>query len=330
MNPINSSTGARGLLPAWPSGKEKKSDVDDGLLRPIAQERAPWGSESTAGLDNGGKKGNIFDDTDQINKLSLVKRREIHSKEDLEYVTDRRKRGEKYLRSSLVLAGTLATDITRRLDYTYYNLLEKIAALRSTTASFQELYDSISTLFDDFEKETTSLGQEIRKQTSELKAFQPQVQKIDALEWRMRAGKTRADALNERLDAVRSKIDWWERREAECQIRIHRRLRAFWIVVMTGITALFVAFIIPNISAESSGPESLAQVTMLAYNSSHILPYNEKESNSRVLYPSNLDNKHSSFQSRQFSQPADPPTSAALGLNAEPTEQDPLNILNEL
>ncbi|KAI9927320.1 hypothetical protein MW887_003707 [Aspergillus wentii] len=168
MTQIASSAGARGLLPSWSGGKEKTCDGDDGLLRPMTQEttRSRWGSDST----------------EQGDQIGSVRQQEICSMGDLEQVKNRRKQGEEYLRSALSSIGTLATDITRRLDYTYYNLLEKITALNSTISSFQELSDSTSALFDGFEREVTGLDQEIRKQIGELKGFQPQIQKIESLE----------------------------------------------------------------------------------------------------------------------------------------------------
>ncbi|PWY65291.1 hypothetical protein BO94DRAFT_340486, partial [Aspergillus sclerotioniger CBS 115572] len=180
MNNIASSAGARGLLPTWSGSKEKDNDGDDGLLRPITQETtwSRWGSESTAALSSGSRKGSLFDGIDQGNKLGPIKRHEIRSMEDLEQVRSKRKQGEEFLRSALSLIGTLATDITRRLDYTYYNLLEKLAALNSTIASFQELSNSTTALFDDFQRETSGLDQEIRKQVGELKEFQPQLERI--------------------------------------------------------------------------------------------------------------------------------------------------------
>ncbi|OGM39998.1 hypothetical protein ABOM_011668 [Aspergillus bombycis] len=200
MNPIASSASARGLLPPWSGGREKESDPDDGLalLRPVTREttRSRWGSESTTGLGTGSRKGSIFDEIDRNNHLGLIRRQEIRSLDDLDQVRNKRKQGERFLRSALSIIGTLATDITRRLDYTYYNLLEKLAALHVTIASFQDLSGSASTLFTDFERETNNLDQDIRKQIGELKDFQPQMQKIEALEERMKAGRIRAEALS--------------------------------------------------------------------------------------------------------------------------------------
>ncbi|PLB48567.1 hypothetical protein P170DRAFT_457015 [Aspergillus steynii IBT 23096] len=332
MNPMSSSSAAKGLLPAWPGGREKESDVDDGLLRPITREstRSGWGPEYPAGFGVGARKGSLFDDIDQNSKLGPVRGREIRSPEDLELINERRTHGEKFLRSALSLIGTLATDITRRLDYTYYNLLEKIAALTSTIASFQELFESTSALFDDFEKETTSLGQEIRKQILEFKEFRPQVQKIEALEQRMKAGRTRADALNERLEVMRAKIDCWEKREVECQRRINRSLRVFWIVVTTGCVAVFMALIAQSWRMESSGLGSLDQTAIPALNSSRPLLQGQEEGPSWSLYPSGLSDRYSNIQDRQSPRPASTPASTILDVGAQPTDRDPLKSLEEL
>lgn len=142
------------------------------------------------------------------------------------------------------MIGTLATDITRRLDYTYYNLLEKIAALNATVASFQELSNSTSTLFNDFERETTSLEHEIRKQFGELNEFQPQIQRIEVLEERMRVGRAKAEALNAKLEEMRDEVHRWEEKEVEWQTRVTKRLRIIWGLVLSGVLAFMIACII--------------------------------------------------------------------------------------
>jgi tetrahydromethanopterin S-methyltransferase subunit B len=144
------------------------------------------------------------------------------------------------------MIGTLATDITRRLDYTYYGLLEKIAALNVTIASFQDLSDSTSKLFGDFQRETTGLEQDIRKQIGDLHEFQPQMERVEALDERMRASKTRAKALGNRLEAMRNEIERWDKREVEWQMRTNQRLRIFWGVVIAAILAILVAIVLQH------------------------------------------------------------------------------------
>ncbi|GES66859.1 hypothetical protein ATEIFO6365_0016014700 [Aspergillus terreus] len=267
MNPIASSAGgsAKALFPTWSGGREKDNDADNGLLRPVTREttRSRWGSESTVGFGTGSRKGSLFEDMDAGTKLGLIRPQEIRSVEDLEQVRERRKQGEEFLRSALSFIGTLATDITRRLDYTYYNLLEKIAALNTTVSSFQELSDSTTTLLADFERETRSLEQDVRKQIGELREFQPQIQRIENLEQRMRAGRTRASALSDRLEAMRAEIDRWEKREVEFQTRVNRRLRIFWAAVAAAILTAVIALVIQNWTTVS-GSEGFAQAGELA------------------------------------------------------------------
>ncbi|PYH84712.1 hypothetical protein BO82DRAFT_259192, partial [Aspergillus uvarum CBS 121591] len=242
------STTARALLPTWSGMKDKDNDEENGLLRPMTRQttRSRWGSESTTGLTDGSRRESILEGIDTNTKLGPVARQEIRSSEDLEQVKSRRKYGEEYLRSALSLIGTLATDITRRLDYTYYNLLEKVAALNATVSSFQELLNSTSSLFADFQRETSSLDQEIRKQIGELQEFQPQLRRIEALEDRMKTGRTKAQELNDRLENMRNEIDHWEKKEMEWQDRVNRRLRMFWAFAAAGVLAVLLAIATQN------------------------------------------------------------------------------------
>lgn len=157
--------------------------------------------------------------------------------------------------------GSLATDITRRLDYTYYNLLEKITSLNTTITSFQGLADSTSAMFNDFEQEVTNMNQEIRRQAGELRGFKPQLEKIEDLERRMKGSRERAEALETRLETMRSEIDRWEKTEAEWQTRVGRRLRILWGVMATAMLALIIAVVMQNWS-QLGLPSSGMQVTV--------------------------------------------------------------------
>ncbi|KAK2759035.1 hypothetical protein FQN54_003134 [Arachnomyces sp. PD_36] len=153
--------------------------------------------------------------------------------EDMEAEKLKRKKGEEYLRSSLSSIATLSTEITRRLDYTYYNLLEKLASLQSTVTSFQELSDLTTRLEADFENEASQLDKDSRRQIDELKGTDAHLKRIEALESRMTAGREKVEKLEKRLQVVREKIDGWERREGEWQARVSRRLRILWAVMGT-------------------------------------------------------------------------------------------------
>ncbi|PWY69467.1 hypothetical protein BO83DRAFT_438869 [Aspergillus eucalypticola CBS 122712] len=338
MNNLASSAGSRGLLPTWSGSKEKDNDTDDGLLRPITQETtwSRWSSDSTAALGSGSRKGSLLDVIDPSNKLGPIRRQEIRSMEDLEQVKSKRKQGEEYLRSALSMIGTLATDITRRLDYTYYNLLEKIAALNSTIASFQELSSSTSALFDDFQRETSGLDKEIRKQMGELKEFQPQLERIKTLEDRMKTGRQRAEGLNSRLEAMRHEIDRWDKKELEWQSRVNRRLRIFWTVVVAGVLAVLLAIAIQNWpTTTSADPSGLPSQALFLTNSSHALPpengHEAVSDSPREAWPRSLRN----LPSRHHNRPSGgsvPVVATATrdDTNVRTTHPDPLTIFDEL
>lgn len=239
--------------------------------------------------------------------------------------------------------------MTRRLDYTYYNLLEKITALNSTIGLFQELSDSASKLLNDFERETAGLDQEIRKQINDLKGFQPQIQKADALDERMKKGRQRVEELGKRLEAVRQQIDRWEERETEWQTRISRRLRIFWGIVCSAFLVLVLALVVQNWPTISSPHQSKAPVptelTELAklVNESSAGPAHLPDTWESLLgvhdpgnasgsswYPSSLAERRQRLEDAQ----ATPSASASASSRAEQddgaTEHDPLRLLDEL
>ncbi|KAJ5212742.1 uncharacterized protein N7498_004388 [Penicillium cinerascens] len=334
MSHLASSASARGLLPTW-SGREKDREGDDGLLRPITREstRPPWGSESTSGS----RKGSLLDTPEQNERLGPIRRLEIQSMEDLEQVRKQRKQGEEYLRSALSSIGSLATDVTRRLDYTYYNLLEKITALNSTIGSFQDLSETASALLNDFERETAGLDQEVRKQINDLKGFEPQVQKADALEERMKRGRERVEDLGRRLDAVRREIDSWEQRESEWQSRISRRLRIISAVMGSAFLVLVLAIVLQNWPAIASSHKRSPLPTEGANRSSFgsyqpdiwdsVFDTNGPDSQvGSSNYPSRLEDR---LQSLQASTSVTVSVTRA-GPITTPTEQDPFRVLEEL
>lgn len=236
------------------------------------------------------------------------------------------------MRSALSSIGTLATDVTRRLDYTYYNLLEKITALNSTIGSFQDLSDTASTLLNDFERETAGLDQETRKQINDLQGFQPQIQKADALEERMKAGRQRVEDLGKRLESVRGEIDRWDQRESEWQSRVSRRLRIFWAIITSSLLVLVLALVIQNWPALQS-PRQFADLCETLNQTSLDTPSDTWESvlgDSQVTtnsswYPSGLADRRQSLEQENSVTATSSPASS----DAAPTD-DPLRIFDEL
>ncbi|KAI9370963.1 hypothetical protein BJX61DRAFT_56044 [Aspergillus egyptiacus] len=334
MHHISSRANQRGALSTY---REQDSD-EDGLLRPITREttRSRWGSDST-GLAVGGRRGSVLDGIDKDIPLGLSKRLdEIRSMDELQRVRDQRTKGEQYLRSALSVIGTLATDITRRLDYTYYGLLEKLAALNMTIFSFQELSDSTNTLFDDFQQEISGLEQDIRREIGDLHEFQPQMERIKTLEERVRASRTKATALGRRLEAMRNEIGRWDEREMEWQMRTNQRLRIFWGVITGTILAILVAIVLQHWPDETTaaGFGALPKALKLTnFTSSIPLPKKLDTSipgASTSEYPWSPELSAMPSNGTSISVPANIPTSFRTDESARPTDYDPLRMFDEL
>ncbi|KAL4814433.1 hypothetical protein BDW67DRAFT_166032 [Aspergillus spinulosporus] len=329
MHHVSSRADGRGSI----STNQQQESEEDGMLGPSAREntQSRWGSAFT-GL--GSRRDSVLYGIDKDIRLGSIKRpEEIHSMDDLQRVRDQRSRGEQYLRSALSAVGTLATDITRRLDYTYYGLLEKIAALTMTIVSLQELSDTTSKLSDDFQRETTGLEQDIRKQIGDLHEFQPQVQRIEALEERMRASKTRAKALSNRLDAMRSEIENWDKREMEWQMRTNQRLRIFWGIITSVILASLVAIILQHWPIEETSPgfKTLPKSLKLTNNQPHV-PHSKENGafspSSRSEYPLTLE--PSDLNGTTSTVQKDISTSVEADKATRSADYDPLRVFDEL
>ncbi|OAX77036.1 hypothetical protein ACJ72_08670, partial [Emergomyces africanus] len=176
-------------------------------------------------------------------RLPFGRRRENVTMAEVRRERIRRMKDEESNRTSLNTLSTLSATITRRLDTTYYSLLEKIANLHTAIYSFHTLSTTAATLHSDFAHETDNLARDTTTQIDEFhSSFDAQIQRIESFEARMRAGAEKAAALNRRMEIVRQKIEAWDRREGEWQRRVTTRLRIFWAVVGTAVVVLVVAW----------------------------------------------------------------------------------------
>lgn len=120
------------------------------------------------------------------------------------------------LRSRLADVGRQSGEIGRRLEYTYYSLLEKLGSLVGTIQSFQSLSEQSRQLIANFEERTGELHGDVRKRVGRLRAgFEGSEERVQGLEGRCeRAGK-KARELQTRLVNVRTVVENWEGREEQ-------------------------------------------------------------------------------------------------------------------
>ncbi|KAH0832783.1 hypothetical protein AYO21_00317 [Fonsecaea monophora] len=141
--------------------------------------------------------------------------RRIHVKvEDLQRRDTELRAGEEELRSRVAEITATGVEITRRLDYGYYNLLEKVGSLVSMIGSFQSLARQTETLIRNFERESKRVDEDTRRRVKTLQGgFEARQVKAKQLSERGDKVSARARELSARLEKARAKVEEWENRE---------------------------------------------------------------------------------------------------------------------
>lgn len=123
------------------------------------------------------------------------------------------------LRSSLQALSEQSLKISRRLDDTYYSLLERLAQCRQTINGLQELSNLTNELHQNFQSDTQELAEDVEGQFEGFHDFEQQQEQVSALEDRIKVGKEKADALGHRIDEARRRVDARAKLEAELEVR---------------------------------------------------------------------------------------------------------------
>ncbi|KAK0624678.1 hypothetical protein B0T17DRAFT_530791 [Bombardia bombarda] len=177
------------------------------------------------------------------------------SKED-ELVKERQRAvaRESGLKTSLTALESFSTATTRRLDDTYYSVLERLGALQSTMMALKELAGLSRDMATTFSADAQELTADISAQLDAFGQFEDQQQRIEALQGRVHVGRDRIRALSERVDVVRERIERWERADREWQERTRKRLRIVWV-----LTSVVVVFVLLLVLSAQYAPESLME-----------------------------------------------------------------------
>ncbi|KAK2741791.1 hypothetical protein FQN57_005535 [Myotisia sp. PD_48] len=190
-------------------------------------------------------------DLDSI-RLPFVRRMELISPEDVDQLRGQRLREEQAHCDSLSTIASSSHDLSRRLDESYYNLLDQVSTIRSAIRSLQELTSLTNNLHTEFDKNASSILHDGARHKSRFNNFDNQVQLIDNLETRMHAGKKKAFSLETRLDTVRQRIQAWDQRERDWQARVSRRLNILWTIMGAVILMGAVAGLVDTFRSGSS------------------------------------------------------------------------------
>lgn len=161
------------------------------------------------------------------------------------------------LRNSLVTLHTQSNNASRRLDSTYYSVLEKLSTLQSSIASLKELAGLARSVNDDFKADSAALESEFTVQLETFSNFTSQESRIQDLAQRVQDGRTRMISLGERADSVRKKVESWEQAEEAWQEKTRKRLRIMWIIISIAGGLLFGLIAFRYTPARTAGPGGL-------------------------------------------------------------------------
>lgn len=147
------------------------------------------------------------------------------------------------LKKSLIELSGFSTTTTRRLDETYYSVLEKKSILQSTISAIKELAVASRQMTGEFKKEAEEMCMDVGSQLDSFGQFGEQESRIEVLQGRIEAGRTRIQGLSERVDVVRRRIEGWERADRDWQEKTRKRLRTVWIVMSVIFAVLILLFV---------------------------------------------------------------------------------------
>jgi hypothetical protein len=128
------------------------------------------------------------------------------------------------LRARLADVGRQSGELGRRLEYTYYSLLEKLASLVGTIHSFQSLSEQSRQLMRNFEEKTGEMDGEVKKKVGAIRANLERAEEtVVGFEGRCERAVKKARELQTRLENVRTMVENWDEREEQAT-------RTWWMV----------------------------------------------------------------------------------------------------
>lgn len=130
------------------------------------------------------------------------------------------------LRTALQTLSDQSMKTSRRLDDTYYSILEKVSTLRQTIGTLQELSGLTRELHRNFETDAQELIDDVRGQFENSNNYDVQQKQVAALEERIRAGKEKADALTARLAEAKQRADARAKMEEQWEASTNRTYSA--------------------------------------------------------------------------------------------------------
>lgn len=175
-----------------------------------------------------------------------------------------------------------------------------MSALQNTITALKDLAESSRDIPESFDKEAWDIETEVTDQLASLGDFQEQQESIESLQARVQDGRAKIRALSNRVDAVRERVEGWERADGHWQEKTRKRLKAVWIGM--SIFALFIILLfmasqyvppdLDGVKADEPSPMRVAESVLSSRNPSttgHLFNDTHASSDSLLLRKKPLD-----------------------------------------
>ena len=132
---------------------------------------------------------------------------------------------------------------TRKLDDTYYALLERLALLKQTLSSLQHLSAQASTARSEWQDDAEITGTEIEEKIESFAGFETQASAVDDLVSRLKNAKARAGELEGSLEGCRIRLEEFVHKEEMDRLVINKRWRMFWAALATALVLIVLVVV---------------------------------------------------------------------------------------
>ncbi|RKF64424.1 hypothetical protein OnM2_019104 [Erysiphe neolycopersici] len=122
----------------------------------------------------------------------------------------------------------VSATINKRLDDTYYSILEKLSSLQSTIISLKDLASKTRQLNVRLVSECHKVSYDSNRQLDCFESFQDQVTRIKQLKKRVDLGRQRFLCLIDRVKHVKKRVEGWEIDERQWRKTSKKRMKIFW------------------------------------------------------------------------------------------------------
>lgn len=147
---------------------------------------------------------------------------------------------ETELQRRLATVNKTSVDITRRLDYTYYNILEKVGNLVAIVQSFHSLSSQTKDMIEVFAKDASMLERDVKIKVERLKtSFDEKDSHAKGLEDRGARANAKAQDLGARLENARQRVEAWEKKEGAERRRRSWFWKGIWIAFSVVMLVIF-------------------------------------------------------------------------------------------